>query len=74
MVHTIFPITPSATGLPSSTPTISKKVEILVEVHAVLKFALERPHAHLVGAVHVVDVATPQFLKLVAECVVGVGA
>src|SRR5262249_39765369 len=47
---------------------------ILVEVHAVLESTFERPHAHLVGAVHVVDIATPQFLELIAKRVVGVGA
>ena len=38
-----------------------------------LVLALEGAHAHLVRAVHVVDVAAPQLFELVAEGVVGVG-
>ena len=35
--------------------------------------ALEGAHAHLVRAVHVIDVAAPKAFKLVAEGVVGIG-
>ncbi len=74
MVQIMLPISPCGTGLLSSTPTTSKKVEVLMEMQAGFGLTLEGAHAHLVGAVHVVDVAAPQLFELLAEGVLGVGA
>ena len=46
---------------------------VFVEMHAGLVPALESPHAHLVRAVHVVDIAAPKTFELVAEGIIGVG-